>query len=152
MVTLIMDGSRIDRHFGHLGHFGHVATFPLVSAIAMIFLGGLSGGERRPALPPEAFGLFEDRNDPFFHKRLTVTATAVAYTVRGRGAGMGAGRPHLVCRGEVPGGVRATMQLDLDCAGTTIPFQFRFRLFQKDWILTEEDTEPMIFTREQAGD
>lgn len=89
--------------------------------------------------------MFENTNDPAFQKRLDMTANAVSYSMRVTLAGARGGP--LICRGEVPGGIRSNMRLDLDCAGTSIPFRLEYRGAEADWILTEEDAAPEIFTR-----
>jgi hypothetical protein len=89
--------------------------------------------------------MFENTNDPAFQKRLDMTANAVSYSMRVMLAGARGGP--LVCRAEVAGGLRPKMQLDLDCAGTPIPFELEFRVDRGDWILTEEDAAPEIFRR-----
>jgi hypothetical protein len=98
-----------------------------------------------PALPPEAYGIFEDLNDPTFQKRIKITTQEVAFVV---GVTLpGASEATLVCRSEVRDGIRTTMQLQLPCQGVRIPFRFEYRPDERDWVVREEDSAPMIFTR-----
>jgi len=102
------------------------------------------------SLPPEAFGAFEDTNDPFFQKRLDLSAQAVTYFISVSLPGVPSGDP-TTCRSEVPDGLRPTMELTLDCSGTLIPFRFEYRTDREDWVVQEEDSAPLIFTRRVVG-
>jgi hypothetical protein len=89
--------------------------------------------------------MFENTNDPAFQKRLDMMSNAVSYSMRVMLVGARGGP--LLCRAEVSNGLRPKMELNLDCAGTLIPFRLEFRPDREDWILTEEDAAPEIFTR-----
>lgn len=112
--------------------------------IFLVFLFPILGCSQKD-LPPEAYGIFEDLNDPAFQKRVEMTAQAVSLSI---GVTLsGANGTPLVCRSEVPGGLRKTMQLQLACQGIRIPFKFEYRADEQDWVVHEEDSAPMIFTR-----
>jgi hypothetical protein len=117
-----------------------------VSLLGLLTLGLVACTPSASGLPPEAFGTFEDTNDPVFEKRLDLGAESVAYFI---GVNL-PGRPRsapTVCRAEVTEGLRRVMDLTLNCEGTLIPFRFEYRADREDWVVREEDSAPVVYSR-----
>jgi hypothetical protein len=97
-------------------------------------------------LPVEAYGIFEDRNDPTFQRVLLVEANSVVVTttvtVGGRPVGNG-----LQCRSDAGLALAPSLSLDLSCAGERIPFTLEFRADAGDWVVVEDGSAPMMFRR-----
>jgi hypothetical protein len=111
---------------------------------------GASGGDSTTAMPPEAFGTFEDRNDPTFNRVLLVEAQRVVLTTTVMVGGRATGSPSECASAE---GISVTpeMSLSLTCSGEQIAYSLTYRADQQDWIVVEEQSAPMIFTRTGAA-
>ena len=104
------------------------------------------GAAASNALPAEAFGTFEDRNDPTFSRVLLVEATRLVVTTTVMVNGRAAGNP-LQCRSQDGVAIAPVISLSLDCDGEQIPYTLTFRADKSDWVVVEDASAPMIFGR-----
>jgi hypothetical protein len=107
-----------------------------------------SADQQRSAagLPVEAYGIFEDRNDPTFQRVLLVEANSVVVTTTVTVGGRPVGNP-LQCRSDAGLALGPSLSLDLSCAGERIPFTLEFRADAGDWVVVEDGSAPMMFRR-----
>jgi len=100
------------------------------------------GGE----LPPDAYGVFQDRNNAAFDAKLNVGSTSVTMFITVTLPRVRSRAP-LACTAEVPSGVSRRMSLSLDCDGELVPYKFEYRESSADWVATEEGGTPQVMTR-----
>ncbi len=100
------------------------------------------GGE----LPPDAFGVFADRNNAAFDTKLNVSRSTVTLYVNVTLPGLRSRDP-LQCRAQVLDGITRRISLSLDCAGELVPYEFEWRDASADWVATEQGGTPQILSR-----
>jgi hypothetical protein len=97
-------------------------------------------------VPPEAYGIFKNTNDPTFLKVLLVETTRVSVTITVMLRGRPLSNP-MTCRSQILGKITPSMQLNLLCRGESIPYKLAFRRSSETWVVTEDASTPAIYSR-----
>ncbi len=97
-------------------------------------------------IPPEAYGIFENTNDPSFYKVLLVDSKQVSVTITLTINGRRMPNP-LTCRSRTLQDITPSMRLDLTCKGERIPYRMTYREPSHTWVVIEDDAAPEVYIR-----
>ena len=97
-------------------------------------------------IPADAYGIFENTNNPTFLKVLLVETKQVSLTLTITLRGRRMANP-LTCRSQVLGRITPNMQLILTCKGERVPYKLTYRAPSQSWVVTEEASTPEVYQR-----